>query len=271
MRNLISAILLLSIVHWGNTLVAQTIDTVKVVAHRGGVQLGPENTLVTFLKAAELGVDYVEMDIRQTKDGEFILMHDGDVKRTTDGNGRVKDLTLAEIQKLDAGSWYGKEFEGEPVPTLRDVLRAIKGKVLPDLDFKDGDPEQLIALLKEEGYLEAGNITLYSGNYELLKKISGLTDKLMLRPSPKGDMEYMMKYLNAPIVNLSAKNFSKGIADQIHKYNKKAFVNCLFQADKKKLMVKALKSGADYIQTDQLDILIPLVREHNKALLEKQQ
>lgn len=266
--------LLLAIALWGfSTLssIAQTIDTVKIVAHRGGVQLGPENTLVTFLKAADLGVDYVEMDIRQTKDGEFILMHDSDVNRTTDGKGKVKDLTLAEIQKLDAGSWYGEEYKGEKVPLLKDVLRALKGKILPDLDFKAGDPQQLIDLLKAEGYLEEGNITLYSGNYELLKTISGLTDKLMLRPSPKGDLEYMMQYLDAPLVNLSANNFNKEMADQIHQRNKKVFVNCLFKADKKKLMVKALKNGADYIQTDQLDVLIPLVREHNKGLLEKQQ
>lgn len=271
MRNIITLFILLATSIYGSATHAQTIDTVKIVAHRGGVQLGPENTLVTFLKAAELGVDYVEMDIRQTKDGEFVLMHDAKVKRTTNGNGKVKDMTLAEIQKLDAGSWYGKDFEGEKVPTLREVLKGIKGKVLPDLDFKDGDPEQLVALLKEEGYLEEGNITLYSGNYELLKKIATKTDKLLLRPSPKGDMEYMMKYLDAPLVNLSGKNFSQEIADQIHKYGKKAFVNCLFLADKKKLMVKALKYGADYIQSDQLDILIPLVRAHNKALIEQQQ
>ena len=248
---------------------AQTADTVKIVAHRGGVQLGPENTLVTFLKAAELGVDYVEMDIRQTKDGEFVLMHDPDVKRTTNGNSKVKDMTLAEIKELDAGSWYGEDFAGEKVPTLKEVLRGIKGKILPDLDFKAGDPKQLIELLKAEGYLEAGNVTLYSGNYELLKEIGQLTDKLLLRPSPKGDMEYLMKYLDAPIVNLSGRNFSAEMADQIHKHNKKAFVNCLFNADKKKLMVKALKYGADYIQTDQLDVLIPLVRAHNKTLIEQ--
>lgn len=271
MRYILSFTLLSICLLNGPICFAQTVDTVKIVAHRGGVQLGPENTLVTFLNAAFLGVDYVEMDIRQTKDGEFILMHDSNVKRTTNGKGKVKDMTLAEIQKLDAGSWYDDMFVGEKVPLLRDVLRAIKGKVLPDLDFKDGDPEQLIALLKEEGYLEEGNVTLYSGNYELLKKIGELTDKLLLRPSPKGDMEYMMKYLDAPLVNLSGKNFSQDIADQIHKYGKKAFVNCLFLADKEKLMVKALKYGADYIQTDHLDVLIPLVRAHNKALIEQSQ
>ncbi len=128
------------------TIWAQDTTThhIKIVAHRGGVIWGPENTLATFLIAADKGADYVEMDVRQTKDGVFVLMHDKDVKRTTNGQGKVSDMTLAELQELDAGSWFGEEFAGEKIPTLKDMLRAIDGKVLPDLDFKAGDPKALV-------------------------------------------------------------------------------------------------------------------------------
>lgn len=96
-----------------NLLFAQDI---KVVAHRGGVNWGPENTLATFEIAIDKGVDYIEMDIRQTKDGVFILMHDQSIARTTNGSGKVSDLNWNEIKDLDAGSWYSDEFENEPIP-----------------------------------------------------------------------------------------------------------------------------------------------------------
>lgn len=116
-------------------------------------QLGPENTLACFEIAIQKGVDYIEMDVRQTKDGVFVLMHDQSISLTTNGSGKLEDKTWDEIKDLDAGSWYSEDFQNEPIPTLREVLQAIEGKVLPDIDFKAGDPEALIKLLEEENYL----------------------------------------------------------------------------------------------------------------------
>ena len=73
-------------------------------------------------KAIEIGVDYVEVDVRETKDGHLICMHDGDVDRTTDGEGEVRDLDLAYIRGLDAGSWFSEEFAGQRVPIFEEVL-----------------------------------------------------------------------------------------------------------------------------------------------------
>lgn len=250
-------------------ILAQTpADQIKVVAHRGANRWAPENTIAAFLKAAEMGADYAEMDVRQTKDGEFVIMHDSDVKRTTNGSGKVSDMTLAEIQKLDAGSWFGEEFTGEKVPTLREVLRAIDGKILPDLDFKSGSAEDLIALLKEENYLDRGTVTLYTGNWELAKQVQELSEgKIMVRPSPKGDLEYLLQYMNPPIVNLSMRAFSPKVVKTIQQRGGKAFVNCLFMADKEKNIRKAIKAGVDFIQIDSLDVLVALLKEYS----EKQQ
>lgn len=238
---------------------------IKVVAHRGANRWAPENTIAAFLKAAEMGADYAEMDVRQTKDGIFIIMHDADVKRTTNGSGKVSDMTLEEIKKLDAGSWFAEEFTGEKVPTLREVLQAIDGKILPDLDFKAGDPEQLIALLEEENYLNRGAVTLYTGNWELAKQVKELSEgKIMVRPSPKGDLEYLLQYLDPPIVNLSMRAFSPKVSREIQKRGSQSFVNCLFMADKEKNIRKAIKAGVNFIQTDSLDILIELLKEFEK-------
>lgn len=239
---------------------------IYVVAHRGANKFAPENTIAAYLKAAELGADFVEMDLRQTKDGEFVIMHDKNVNRTTNGKGNVADMTLEEIQQLDAGSWFGDEFKGEKVPTLREVLRAIKGKVKPDLDFKDGDPQALIDLLKEEGYLGEVEMTLYSGNHDLIAEIQKLTDAIKVRPGPKGDYNYMAQQLDPPIVNIDYNNYDKDYIDQIHEDGRMAYVNCLRSYDKKKFMQRAINLGADFIQSDNLDILIPQVQEHNKKV-----
>lgn len=103
-----------------------------VIAHRGGRSLGPENTIYTFRRAVELGVDVLEMDLQTTGDGALIIMHDREVDRTTNGTGPVHNFTLAEIQQLDAGyRWspensnsYPLRSKGISVPTLAEVFKA---------------------------------------------------------------------------------------------------------------------------------------------------
>ncbi|WP_307797725.1 glycerophosphodiester phosphodiesterase family protein, partial [Streptomyces laculatispora] len=97
-----------------------------VISHRGASAYAPENTLAAVDKAAELGFDWVENDIQFTRDGVLVVIHDTDLKRTTDAEevfpGRapwaVKDFTAAEIARLDAGSWFGARYAGTRVPTL---------------------------------------------------------------------------------------------------------------------------------------------------------
>lgn len=94
-------------------------------AHRGASAHAPENTLPAFELALLQGADGVELDVKLTADGHVIVMHDTTVDRTTDGHGRVRDLTLADFRKLDAGSYYAETFRGTKVPTLDDVFEAI--------------------------------------------------------------------------------------------------------------------------------------------------
>ncbi len=95
---------------------------VGIVAHRGAATLAPENTLASFRLALEQEVEFVETDVQLTADGVPVLMHDPDVDRTTNGHGPLARLTLAQLQTLDAGSWFSADFAGEPVPTLEDFL-----------------------------------------------------------------------------------------------------------------------------------------------------
>jgi len=98
----------------------------EIIVHHGVLEDVPENTFAALRRAVELGVDGIEIDIRQTKDNQLILMCDETIDRTTDGKGRVDRLLYAEIQQYDAGSWRGAEFKNEPVPLLSDVLKFCK-------------------------------------------------------------------------------------------------------------------------------------------------
>ncbi len=97
-------------------------DAAFIASHRGGGATAPENTLPAITAALASGFDYVEVDVALTADRHPVLMHDASVDRTTDGHGRLASLTLAQVQALDAGSWFAAEYAGTPVPTFAEFL-----------------------------------------------------------------------------------------------------------------------------------------------------
>jgi len=107
-----------------------------VVGHRGNAGEAPMNTLVGIEQALEMGVDVVEVDLRVTLDQEIVLLHDATVDATTNGRGRVSEMTLSELKRLDAGSWKGEAFRGERIPTLRETIELVRGRALLNLDMK---------------------------------------------------------------------------------------------------------------------------------------
>ena len=98
----------------------------KIFAHRGSKGTHPENTLASFKEAVHVGSDGIELDVHLTKDGQLVVIHDETVDRTTNGTGEIRNLTLAKIKDLDAGSWYNATFAGEKIPTLEEVLLLLK-------------------------------------------------------------------------------------------------------------------------------------------------
>lgn len=132
--------------------VAASAEPPAMVVHRGANHVAPENTYAAAQKCIELGVEYVEVDVRTSRDGVFYIMHDKAVDRTTNGSGLLNLLTSTEIDKLDAGSWFGPEFAGEPVPRLENFLRWIKGQAKLYFDVKNVDLEQFIALIRKTGF-----------------------------------------------------------------------------------------------------------------------
>jgi glycerophosphoryl diester phosphodiesterase len=129
-----------------------------VVAHRGLLRHAPENTLANFRACLELRIGF-EFDVYRTKDGHLICIHDTTVDRTTDGTGRVADLTLDQVRQLDAGSWFDANFAGQKVPTIEEVLALIaqyrQHRILIAVDLKSQDVEQdVVRLAQQHNVLE---------------------------------------------------------------------------------------------------------------------
>ena len=129
----------------------------RIVGHRGLIHHAPENTLAAFAACLELRIGF-ELDVRRSKDGHLVCIHDEDVKRTTNGSGRVADLTLAELRRLAAGRWFDPAYAGERVPTVDEVFALLKGRKVPQVlvavDLKSAGVEaDVVRLAAKHGVL----------------------------------------------------------------------------------------------------------------------
>jgi glycerophosphoryl diester phosphodiesterase len=152
-------------------------QAVLLIAHRGASGHAPENTLAAFRRAVSLGATFIETDLQLSRDTRLVAIHDDTVDRTTNGHGKVHDLTLNELRRLDAGSWFGSEFSGERIPTLEDILDfSKKHDVVFYLELKPtgswGGEHALIGALRSSGEIARTIVISFdSAVLEALRKI----------------------------------------------------------------------------------------------------
>jgi glycerophosphoryl diester phosphodiesterase len=167
--------------------------TVLVIAHRGASGYAPENTLAAFRRAVSLGANFIETDLQLSRDARFVAIHDDSVDRTTNGKGRVHDLTLAELRRLDAGSWFASEFGGEQIPTLEEILDLCKKHdVVFYLELKPGGSwggeHALISALRESG--EIPRTVVISFDASMLQKLRQIEPTLMTGLLYEGKLDH---------------------------------------------------------------------------------
>jgi glycerophosphoryl diester phosphodiesterase len=137
-----------------------TTHRVSLIGHRGALGHAPENTMASFQKGFDLGANILELDIHLSRDGHVVVIHDFTVDRTTNGTGFVKDMTLADLRRLDAGSRFSPQFAGVRIPTLAEVLEWAKGRVWLAIEIKSdwltypGIESKLIDLLRQYDMIE---------------------------------------------------------------------------------------------------------------------
>ena len=155
------------------TPAAQTVakSSVTVIAHRGGASWAPENTLPAFQKSIDRKVEFLEIDVRLTKDKQVVIMHDADVDRTTNGKGDVEDLTLAQIKNLDAGSKFSSEYKNTRVPTLEEVLSLCKDKIKVYVEIKHEDAiPQTVELIKKYNMVDKVVVMSFTSDHVIEAK-----------------------------------------------------------------------------------------------------
>lgn len=155
-----------------------------IIGHRGSSGSAPENTSAAMNLAIKHGCQGIETDLQLTKDGEVVVFHDWSVERTTNGIGNIKDLTLEELLKLDAGSWFSKEFKNEKILTLESLLNIVPENILLNLEIKSksldnrGIEEKIVMILEKNKRID--NIVISSFNHKCLERVEKLNSEIKL-------------------------------------------------------------------------------------------
>lgn len=166
-----------------------------VIAHRGDHTVYPENTLAAYAQAIKDGADYVEIDLRTTKDGQLVSLHNESVDRMTNGKGLVKDLMMTEIEKLKINST--DETQKLKIPTFKQILQLCKNKIYLYIDFKEADPTIVTPLLREYGM--ENQVLVYINNPEQFaawRKAAPKTPLLLSLPDNVKDSLAMITFIN---------------------------------------------------------------------------
>ena len=238
----------------------------KIFAHRGASGYAPENTLTAIKKAIEMKADGIEIDIQLTKDGKIVVIHDWKVDRTTTGRGFVYELDFGYIRSLDAGQWYTKDFIGEVVPTLEEVLDILPNDMMLNIEIKDtarkhsNIEEKMLEVLKK--YPEKfDNIIVSSFHHDKIRRLQELEPKLKLALLTDSEFIEIEKYLSTnglnsysyhPEINL----ISKKDVDILHKKGIKIFV---WKVNKEEDLDYLLSMEIDGVITNYPDIMRELL------------
>lgn len=194
------------------------------IGHRGAAGHAPENTLASIQKGIELGVDFVEIDLRRTADGMLVVLHDASVNRTTNGKGRIDRLALNEVRKLDAGN-------GERIPTLAEVLTAVSSRCGLILEIKvKGIARQVVETVQAVGF--RGPAIYASFLHDELKDLRSADPKTMLMVLfsrlPRAPVAYATKY-EATYVGLRHDTATSRLVDAFHHAG---LLVCVYTADR---------------------------------------
>ncbi|MGZ9583991.1 glycerophosphodiester phosphodiesterase [Paenibacillus marinisediminis] len=159
-----------------------SVQVPLIIAHRGSAGEAPENTLGSFRLALEQHCDAIELDIQLTKEGIPVVIHDATVNRTTNGRGAVHEMTLEQIQALDAGSWFDSKYAGERVPTLAEVFDLVPASIMINVEIKqfhdDRTVPQLLKLL--EAYDRFDSVVVSSFDHKCLKRLKEADDRVKI-------------------------------------------------------------------------------------------
>jgi len=238
----------------------QLEDHTEVMAHRGASGMAPENTMAAIQGAIDVGADWVEIDVQETVDGEIVVIHDSDLKKIGGNAMKVADSTLAELQRVDIGSWFGPEFSDQRIPSLKQVLERCKGRIGVNIELKYYGKERR---LEESvaGIVEAvgmqDQVLIMSLSYDGVKKIRELRPGWsvgLLSTVAMGDVIG----LDVDFLALNAKSTSRAKVRNIQNRDKQVMVWTVNDAVGMSVM---FGRGVDAIITDEPALAVSVLEQ----------
>lgn len=250
-------------------------DDFFIIAHRGASSYYPENTMIAFKKAVELGAEMIELDVLMSKDGVPVVFHDAKLDTHTNGKGLISDYTLKELKKMDAGSWFSPKFAGQRIPTLKEVLQFAAGNIALNIeiktevvsDFIEGSIEEKVLYLVKR-YEMQKHVLLSSFDYRAITHIKKLdadiSVALLYEKSQSNRLlpHQLVKKYNADAFNCSYHQLKKHWLTDLDKHGIPTFI---YTVDKKHHMRNLIESGVTGIFTNKPDLLKTVVTAYHQT------
>jgi len=239
---------------------ANASKKIVVIAHRGAHREAPENTLASLEKAIEIGCDYVELDVRRTKDGALVIMHDSSVNRMTNGTGKIADLTLAEIRKLEVKSRQKAKWAGQKVPTFDEMLDHAKGRMKIYVDHKQAPPADVLAAINRHGMLH--DVVVY-GSVKTLREYKKLAPDIWIMPDHPdsiAQIEALCRDLKPETLDGNIVEWTGPQVEAAHRSGAQVWVDNRSEFDNEAGIKRAVELGVDAIQTDDPATVLKLLK-----------
>lgn len=225
-------------------------NPVEVTAHRGYSAVYPENTIPAFKGAIQVGADWAELDVQQTADGEVIVMHDSNLKRTTGLDKEVWQVTWDEIKDLDNGSWFDKKYQTVRIPTLEEVLKVCRGKIHLNIEIKpsghDKDLEEQVAKLLKKYHMR-DTCVVSSLKYDSLRKIKEADDSIETAYITSVSYGNFTNLEYADGYSVESTLLSKSFVNKAQKTGKQIYV---WTVNSEERLEKVVGMGIDNVITD---------------------
>lgn len=244
---------------WAVTTVAAQSD-IEIVVHRGANALAPENTIASAFAALDYGAEWIEVDVRKSKDGVLFNLHDETLDRTTNGSGKLADMLSRDVRKLDAGSWFGPQFAGLSVPTIAEMLDTLHGKAKVFFDVKRGTPiPALVSLVREKGY--ADKSFFWFGDEQMLREFVSIAPEMKVKVNA-GDiarLKYWQSICKPSYVEIAPEKITAKFSSYCHRHGIRVMAAC--QEDDTSQFQLVIDKKADMVNLDRPEVFLPLLHK----------
>lgn len=234
------------------------IGGMQIVCHRGANRFAPENTMAAARMIFDQGCAYLELDVRESADGELVVIHDPTLERTTNGTGKVADHTLAELRNLDAGAWFSPQFAGQRIPTLAEMITLCQsyGRQIY-IENKCADPAKILALVDTMGFAE--HCFHWSGDHALQAGIRALspTARIKSNGARYNSMQALKDHLDPAIIEIRVETYERD-APEAQRLNIVPMLQ--YFGDDPKIFEKIVALRPPMINLDRADLLLAAFR-----------